>query len=132
MSDNVYWKTLNTPLHIVSNDHGHTQKCNFSVLDRTYPFWTNSVLKIKIVSLSWNLVTRLFEYVEFSSDVHFFCFRLEIPFLGKVGQKTQNWQFKLKFFTWNNSNLQNLKVKFTFSISAENTILGQIWCKNSK
>ena len=25
-------------LNIVSNDHGHTEKCDFSVLDHKYPF----------------------------------------------------------------------------------------------
>ena len=28
----------------------------FFVLDRTHPFWGNLVQKIKILSLSWNLV----------------------------------------------------------------------------
>ena len=37
---------------MVSNDHGHTQKCNFPVLDREYPFWVNLIQKMKIVSLS--------------------------------------------------------------------------------
>ena len=42
--------------NIVSNDYGRTGKCNFSVLDWNYAFWANLVEKIKIVSLSWNLV----------------------------------------------------------------------------
>ena len=110
-----------------------------SIFDRNHPFWATLVQKIKIVSLSWNLVLRLiqicrtqlwcslflfynentlfrqiwskaskflvsaevwyleyFEYVEFNGGVPFFCFRLEIPFLGKFGPKTQNCQFKLK------------------------------------
>ena len=29
----------------------------------------------------------------------FFCFRSEIPFLGKLGPKNQNFQFRLKFAT---------------------------------
>ena len=28
-----------------------------------------------------------------------FCFKLEIPFLGKFGPKTQNYEFKIKFCT---------------------------------
>ena len=39
-------------LIIVSNDHGRTQKCYFSVLDWKYPFWANFVQKIKFASLS--------------------------------------------------------------------------------
>ena len=31
----------------------------FSVLDRKHPFWRNLVQKVKIVSLSWNLLLRL-------------------------------------------------------------------------
>ena len=34
-------------------------------------------------------------------------FWLEIPFLGKCDQKSQNCQFKLKFGTQTNSNMQN-------------------------
>ena len=45
--------------NIVSNDHGRTQKCDFSDLGRKYPFWPYLVQKIKIVSLSWKLVPRL-------------------------------------------------------------------------
>ena len=39
-----------------------------------------------------------------------------VPFLGKFGQKTQNCQFKLKFGTQTNSNMQNSMVMFTFSL----------------
>ena len=44
--------------NIVRNNHGHTQICEFSVLVSKHPFWANLAQKIKIVSLSWNLVTR--------------------------------------------------------------------------
>ena len=43
----------------LSNDHGRTHKCGFSVFDRKFPFWVNLVQKIKFVCLSWNLVPRL-------------------------------------------------------------------------
>ena len=36
----------------ITNDHGHTQKCEFSVLDRKHPSWANLAQTIKIVSLS--------------------------------------------------------------------------------
>ena len=45
-----------------------------------------------------------------------FCFQLEIPFLGKFGPKTQNYQFKLKFCTQTNPNMQISMVMFTFSL----------------
>ena len=38
--------------NIVSNNHGHTEKCDFFALVRKYHFWENLVQKIKIVSLS--------------------------------------------------------------------------------
>ena len=45
---------------------------------------------------------------EFNSDAQFVCFRLEIPFLGKFGPKSQNCQFQMKFDTYTNLNMQNL------------------------
>ena len=38
--------------NIVSNDHGHTQRCEFSVLDRNHLFGANLAQKIKIGSLN--------------------------------------------------------------------------------
>ena len=61
---------------------------------------------------------------------HFFLFRLEIPILGKFGPQNQNYQFKLKFSSWTNSNMQNSVMLFTFSTG--NTLFGQIWSKKSK
>ena len=46
------------------------------------------------------------------AKVRFFSFQPEIPFLGKFGQKNQNCQFKLKFGTETNSNVQNSMVVF--------------------
>ena len=59
---------------------------------------------------------KLFEYAEFNDAVRFFCFRPETPFLGKFSPKNQICQFKLKFGTKTNSNIQNSKVVFTFSV----------------
>ena len=39
------------------------------------------------------------EYAKFSRGFHFFCFRPEIPFLGKFDPKSQNYQFKVKLDT---------------------------------
>ena len=46
----------------------------------------------------------------------FFCFSMEIPFLGKFGPKNRNYQSKLKIRTYTNSNMQNSMVMFTFSV----------------
>ena len=48
--------------------------------------------------------------------MRFFFFRPEIPLSSKFGPKNQNFQFKPKFGTLTNSNMQNLMVMFTFSI----------------
>ena len=40
----------------------------------------------------------------------------KFPFLGKFCQKNQNWQFKLKFGTQTNSNMQNSMALFIFSV----------------
>ena len=68
------------------DDHGHTQRCEFSVLDWKHPFWANLAQKIKIASLSFWYAEQ-FVYAEFYGDVHFFCFRPEIPFLGNFVPK---------------------------------------------
>ena len=90
---------------IVRNDHGRTQRCEFSVLDQKHPFWANLSQKIKIVNLSWNsnmrnsmvmftfsvfdLVPRLIRIWTFSGYADFFCFRPKIPFLDKFVPKTK-------------------------------------------
>ena len=56
------YRCLSAPMqkkfNIVRNDHGHTQRCEFSVLDRKQPFRANLEQKIKIVSQSWSLERR--------------------------------------------------------------------------
>ena len=64
----------------VKNDHEHTQRCEFLVLDQKHPFWANFTQQIKIVSLSWNLVSRPVRPYRIQSWC-FFCFRPKIPFL---------------------------------------------------
>ena len=59
-----------------------------------------------------------------------FCFRLELPFLGKFVAKTQNYQFKLKFCTKTNSKMQSSIVIFTFLFSTGNTSLDKFGPKN--
>ena len=45
------------------------------------------------------MIVHLFENADFSGNVYFFCFRLEMSFLRKFGLKNSNRQFKLKFGT---------------------------------
>ena len=50
---------LSAPVQILSNDHGRTHKCDFSVSHLKYPLWGDLAQNIKIVSLSWNLIPTL-------------------------------------------------------------------------
>ena len=66
-----------------------------------YPFRANLVQKIKIVSLSWNLVAWLFQYAEFSGDVHFFCFQPATWDLNPVDFLLfLNYAFKTNYSIW--------------------------------
>ena len=92
----------------------------FSVFDREYVFWINLVQKIKILSSRWNSILKLVQICRIQWCCWLFCFRLEIPFLGKSGPKNQNYQLKLKFGTYTNWNIQSSTVMstvmFTFSV----------------
>ena len=46
--------------------------------------------------------------------VHLICFRLEIPFFGKLVPKIKSCQFKLKLGTETISSMQNSMGMFTF------------------
>ena len=69
------------------------------------PFWVNFVQKSKLSVYFEIWYLNYFEYAEFNGIVHLFCFRLEVPFLGKFGPKNQNCQFVMKLGTWTNSNM---------------------------
>ena len=77
-------------------------------------FWVNLVQKIKIVGLNWNLVRRLICICKNNRDVHFSCYWLKIPFLGKFSSKNQKCEFKIKIDTNTISNMQNSLILFTF------------------
>ena len=67
----------------------------FSVFDWKYTFSAYLVQKIKIVSLSWNLVPRLIltYRIQWMVMLPFFRLQLEIPFLDKFSPKLQNCLF---------------------------------------
>ena len=117
--------------NMVSSDYGCTHKCDFSVSDQKYPFWTNLVQNIKIVSLSWTLVPRLIRIRRIQWWCLIFPFLTGNIFLDKLGLKNQNYQFKLKFGTYTNSNMQNSMVIFTFvCFWPEFSFLGKFGLKN--
>ena len=68
---------------------------------------------------------HLFNYAASYCGVDFLCFRVEIPFLSKFVSKNRNCQFKLKFSTRTDSNMQGLLVMFTFSVFNWKYFVGQ-------
>ena len=65
--------------------------------------------------------------------MRFFRFRLKFLFRANlVTKKNQHCQFKLKFGTYTNSNMQISMVIFTFSAFGGITPFGQTWPKKSK
>ena len=88
----------------------------FSVFDWNDPFLTSLVEKFKTVNLSWNLVRSLNRICKIQWWCSFYLFYLEIPFLDKLAPKNKNCQFRLKFGTSANLNLQNSMVVFIFSV----------------
>ena len=87
------------------------QTFEFSVLDRKYPFWANLAQKIKIVSLSWNLVFRPIRICR----IHWRC-SLCLFLIRNTLFRYRNCQFELKFGTFINLNMQNSMMVLTFSI----------------
>ena len=63
-----------------------------------------------------------FASAEFNGNIYFSFFTTQIPLLDKFGPKNQNYQFKLKFGTSANSNMQNSVMVFTFSIFDQNNL----------
>ena len=90
-------------------------KCDFSVFDRKYPFWSNLVQKIKIVSLKWNL-----EPEPIRTWMLIFSFLTLNTLLGKFDLKYENCQTKLTSGTKTNLNMQNSVVVFSFFIFERN------------
>ena len=97
----------------------------FSALDQKHHLGVNLVQKIKLVSLSWNLVPRLIPtHVELNGDVHFFVLDQKHTFWANLAPKFQNCLFKLKFRTSTNSNMQKSMALFNFSALDQKHHLG--------
>ena len=84
----------------------------FSFPIRNALCFENLVQNVKIVSLRVNLLARLIQMCRFQWCCSFVLFWTGNTF----GPKNQNYQFKLKFGTYTNSNMQNSMVIFTFSV----------------
>ena len=118
--------------NVVINEHGRTEKWDFSVLDQKYPYEANLIQKSELTFLAKNWYILWIKHAEINADAHFFQFWLEISFLGKFGPKNQKFQLRLKFCTQTNSNMQNSMVMLIFLLSTGSTLSGQIWSKTSK
>ena len=105
---------------------------NYSFFDQKYQFWGNLVQKIKIICLKWKLVPRLIRICRLEWSCLLFLFYIKNIFLGKLGSKNQNYQFKQKFDTYTNSNMQNSMVVFTFSALDRDNFFWQIWSEKVK
>ena len=112
------------------NDHGHTQKCDFSVLHLKDTLRANLIQNIKIVSLSCDFVPRLIRVCRIQRWCSLFLFSTQNTFLDKFGPKIQDCLFKVKFGTLTNTNMQKNWMVFLFL--ARNTLFEQIWGKNQK
>ena len=88
--------------NIVSNDHGHMQKCNFL----EYQFWTNLVQKVEIGSLSWNLEPSLSQICRIQLWCELFLFWTRNTLFGKIWSQSSKL-FEVKFGTETNLNMQN-------------------------
>ena len=77
------------------------------IFEWKYPFWANLVQKIKIISLSWHLIPILIQTCRIQWWSSLFMFLIRNIFFGQIWPKSPNYQFKLKFGNYNNSNMQN-------------------------
>ena len=104
----------------------------FLVFEWKYPFWPNLGQKIKTISLSWNLVPTLIRISRIRRWCLLFLFFIWNTLFGKFGSKSQNYQFKLKFGTCTNSNMQNSIAVFTFFVSNQKCLLWENLVQNVK
>ena len=88
---------------------------NFFCFRPENPFWENLVQKIKIVSLSGNLVPRLIWICGVQWWCSLFLFLTINIFLGHIWSKNSKL-FKVKFDTKANSNMQNSMVVSILSV----------------
>ena len=88
----------------------------FADFRREYPFWPNLVQKIKVVSLSWNLVLRIISICRIQWWCGDFLLSAEISFLNKFDPILQNCLVKVKFSNCTHSNMQKSMVMLTFSL----------------
>ena len=115
--------------------HNSIVMLTFSALDEKYCYSANFVQKVKVFISSRNFLFRLIWISRIQKTFSLFCFRAEIPSLGKFGRKSQNCYFKPKFHIQTNLNMQNwanLVQKIEIVILSWNFVFILLWvCKFS-
>ena len=91
------------------NMHNSVLLFIFSVFDWKYPFMVYFFLEVEV----WY---GEFQICRIYQSFTFFRFWPDILFLGKIGPRNQNCQFKLKFGILTNWNMQNSLLMLTFSV----------------
>ena len=71
----------------------------FSVFERKYSIWTTLIQKLKILSLSENLVPRVIQICLAQWRCSLFPFPHTNAFFGQIRSKKQDCQFKREFST---------------------------------
>ena len=112
-------KSLKTTVELMFT----TQKANTcspwtacSVFHWKYLFWVNLTQKLKIISLNWNFVPRIIQIWIILRWCSLFMFSTGNTFFVQIWSKKSNFQFKLRFDTKSNLNMQNSMMMFTFSV----------------
>ena len=73
-----------------------------------HPFWANLVQKIKIISLSWNLVPTLIRTCRIEWWCSLFLFLIENKYFGQIWLQNSMVIFPFSFFGWKFSFWANL------------------------
>ena len=116
-------------LNIVRKVHGHTKRCEYSVLDQKHPPWGNLTQKIKIPSLGIQTNSNIKNSIVMLT---FFVFHQKNPFWKNLVQK-----IKIDSFSWNLVSILIRICKFDgavhfFHFRPKIPFLEQIWSKRSK
>ena len=102
----------------------------FSVFDRKYPFWANLVQKVKIISLSWNLVPRLIRICRIQWWCSLFLFLTGNTLFGQIFGQIVSLRWNLVASLIRICRIQWCCSLFLFL--SGNALFGQIWSKKSK
>ena len=103
------------------------QKHDFSVLDQKYPFLAKFGPKIKILTLSWNLMPMIIRVCRGQGDIHFSVFDQKYPFWVNLVQKNKINNLSWNLFDYCNLSMQNSVVMFTFSVFTQKYLVWKIW-----